>query len=129
MGETQAWVALAGAFLLFLGTVITVMATRGKTKTDAKTAFDERVDERMNQYTDRLESRLGRLEGENGELRDRVDHLEDQQRASTVREKVLYRYTAALRNHVLQKMPPPPPPIPDELIEWYENFESVTGLS
>lgn len=122
--DIQAWVLILTPVLVFLASWLTVKATKGKTQTDYKTAFDKRVDEKMGAYTDRLEARIEKMEREKSDLADRVDHLEDAQEASTRREMLLYRYTSLLRNHVLEGHPPPPPPIPEELQDWYENFEA-----
>lgn len=45
--EPQHIITLVGIILVFLGTIITVLATRGKTRTDAKTALDARIDARV----------------------------------------------------------------------------------
>lgn len=126
MGDILAWVPLGGSVLLLLGTYITVRATRGKTQADYKTAMDKRIDEKMSSYIDRLEKRVEDAEEKADELNERVEHLEDAQEESTKREKLLYRYTAQLRQHILGELPPPPPPMPDELLKWYDTFE--TGL-
>lgn len=47
--EPQHIITLVGIVLVFLGTVITVFATRGKTRTDAKTALDARIDKRVSE--------------------------------------------------------------------------------
>lgn len=136
MNDVSAWATLGGSFLLFLGTVITVLATRGKTRTDYKTAFDQRIDKRMGEYTDRLEEREAKLEArvsdleiERAELTNRVECLETAQEASTKREQMLYRYTARLRNHIFTQAPPPPPDLPEELVEWYNSHELGKGSS
>lgn len=131
MNEITSWIPLGGAVLLLLGTWITVRATRGKTQVDYKTAMEKRLDEKMGAYTDRLEKRLETAEGKAqeaqaraDELEGRVDHLEDVQEASERREKLLYKYTSTLREHILGNKPPPPPRMPDELVEWYSSFET-----
>lgn len=129
MSDVQAWVGILTPTLALIGTLIVVWATRGKTKTDYKTSFDERVDKRMGEYTDRLEARLEKAETSNGELETRVEHLEDAQEEATKREKALYRYTTQLRDHILSGRNPPPPAIPEELQEWYESYEVGKGLS
>lgn len=120
--DVQAWVTIVVAALAVLGTYLTVRATKGKTSQDAKTAFDQRVDERMSEYADRLEKRLETMEASISEAEKKIDDLEAQHRAATRRENLLYRYTARLRNHIIEGLKPPPPPIPEELVEWYENF-------
>lgn len=127
MNSLVDWIPLGAALLILLGTYITVRATRGKTQVDYKTAMDKRLDEKMSEYTDRLETRVQVAEDKAEELKVRVDHLEDAQEESTKREKLLYRYTAQLRDHILGGFPPPPPPMPDELLQWYDTFE--TGIT
>lgn len=127
MNEVVTWIPLGGAILVLLGTYITVRATRGKTQADYKTAMDKRIDEKMSGYTDRLEARVKVAEDKAEELKIRVNHLEDAQEESTKREKLLYRYTAQLRDHILGGQPPPPPPMPEELLQWYNTFE--TGIT
>lgn len=127
MNNLVDWIPLGAALLILLGTYITVRATRGKTQTDYKTAMDKRIDEKMNIYTDRLEERVKVAEDKAEALNERVEHLEDAQEESTKREKLLYRYTAQLRDHILGGFPPPPPPMPDELLQWYDTFE--TGIT
>lgn len=124
MNDILTWVPLGGSVLLLLGTWITVRATRGKTQADYKTALDKRLDEKMDAYTDRLEKRVEVAEKKASALEERVDHLEDAQEESTHREKLLYRYTARLRDHILSGRTPPPPSIPEELQDWYEGFDA-----
>lgn len=127
MNDVVSWIPLGAALLVLLGTYITVRATRGKTQADYKTAMDKRIDEKMSGYTDRLEKRVEEAEEKAEELKIRVNHLEDAQEESTKREKLLYRYTAQLRDHILGGQPPPPPPMPEELLQWYNTFE--TGIT
>lgn len=127
MSELVDWIPLGAAFLILLGTYITVRATRGKTQTDYKTALDKRLDEKMSEYTDRLEARVKTAEDKALVLEERVGHLEEAQEESTQREKLLYRYTASLRDHILGELPPPPPPMPEELLQWYRTFD--TGIT
>lgn len=129
MNEIQGWVTVGGSLLLFLGTVITVLATRGKTKADYKTAFDERIDKRVEKYMEDLESKYDLAVQKSVELEGRVETLEEAQEEATKREKALYRYTAQLRDHILSNSPPPPPAIPEELAEWYETFDVGKGLA
>lgn len=127
MNDIVTWIPLGAAILIFLGTYITVRATRGKTQVDYKTAMDKRIDEKMSAYTDRLETRVKEAENKAVALNERVNHLEEAQEESTKREKLLYRYTAQLRDHILGGQPPPPPPMPEELLQWYNTFE--TGIT
>lgn len=143
MTDLQLFASLGGALLLLLGTIYTVRATKGKTRADYKSTFEKRIDDKMMAYTEGLEIRVARAEEKLAradtqvqvaktaaeELKERVDHLEDMQEESSKREKVLYRYTARLRDHIIGGFQPPPPPIPDELLDWYENFEAGQGLA
>lgn len=45
--EPQAVITLGVAVIGFLGIVVTFLGTRGKTRTDAKTALDARIDARV----------------------------------------------------------------------------------
>lgn len=47
--DPQTVIAVIGAAALVLGAVLTFFATRGKTKTDAKTALDARIDKRVSE--------------------------------------------------------------------------------
>ena len=47
--EPQAVITLGVAFIGLLGIGITYLGTRGKTKTDAKTALDARIDARLSE--------------------------------------------------------------------------------
>lgn len=65
--------SIAGVILLFFGTVITVAATKGKTKADAKTALDARIDARVNLQ---LEGAWKQIDG----LKSSVNELEEKDR-------------------------------------------------
>jgi hypothetical protein len=60
----QESIALVSAVLVFLGVVITVVATRGKTRTDAKTALDARIDEKVREHLEGAWERIEKLEGD-----------------------------------------------------------------
>lgn len=47
--DPQTIVTIIGAVVGGMGVVLTFLATRGKTKTDAKTALDARIDERVSE--------------------------------------------------------------------------------
>lgn len=47
--DPQTIIGLIGAVVGGVGVVLTFLATRGKTKTDAKTALDARIDERVSE--------------------------------------------------------------------------------
>lgn len=51
--DPQTVIAMIGAAALVLGAVLTFFATRGKTKTDAKTALDARIDQRVSEQLER----------------------------------------------------------------------------
>lgn len=136
MNELQFIAALGAAVLLFLGTLYTVRATRGRTQSDYKTSFEKRIDDKMFNYTEGLEKRVATAEervdaaeADATVLKERVVQLEVEVGKSTHREKLLYRYTAKLREHIIGGFQPPPPPVPEELVEWYETFEAGQGLA
>lgn len=122
-----------GSLVVGLGGVLyTYLASKGKTKTDAKTAMDQRLDEKMAAYTEKVEERLEDAEAEAAEakkdakaLAARVEMLEIDRTLSDRRELLLYRHTKALRDHIINEKPPPPPTAPSELIDWFENFEDT----
>lgn len=47
--DAQTIIAIIGAAALVFGGILTFLATRGKTKTDAKTALDARIDARVSE--------------------------------------------------------------------------------
>lgn len=55
-------VALVGAGALVLAGLITLLGTKGKTQADAKTALDERIDERVSAELSRVYARLDVVE-------------------------------------------------------------------
>lgn len=65
----QLWVSIALGVLAVVGPVTVLIGTKGKTKTDAKTALDERIDARVNlqlegawKQIDSLKSSVSELE-------------------------------------------------------------------
>lgn len=60
--EPQHIVTVAVAVIGLLGIVITYYGTRGKTKSDAKTALDERIDARVKGELERVWARLDSVE-------------------------------------------------------------------
>jgi predicted nuclease with TOPRIM domain len=127
-----------------LGVFMTVLGNTSKTKTDARTALEERIDKKVGEYMDDLEGRLATgmdrieaLEREKADmdarvkeaekaaeaLKHRVFELETAQAVTDAREVLLYRHTKALRDHILNQLPPPPPTLPLDLTEWFEQFE------
>lgn len=55
-------VSIVGAIALVLGGLITLQGARGKTRADAKTALDERIDERVSAELARVYQRLDVVE-------------------------------------------------------------------
>lgn len=127
-----------------LGVFMTVLGNSSKTKTDARTALEERIDKKVGEYMDDLEERLAAgvdriaaLEEERAkmdtrvkeaekaatELKARVFELESAQAITDAREVLLYQHTKALRDHIINQLPPPPPTLPVDLTEWFEQFE------
>lgn len=122
-----------------LGVVYTFRATKGKTKSDAKTALDLRIDKKVSEYMDDLESRLDKqreslkeqgskidtLEDDKDMLAGKIKSLEIERALADRREVLLYRHTKALRDHIINELPPPPPTAPTELIDWFATFEDT----
>lgn len=116
----------------FLGVLVTVNATRGKTQSDTRTAMEARIDKKVSEYMDDLEERAGKseekvkvLEGKHEDLERLYRDLKRDQEDSTHRENLLYRYISSLREHVVLQKPPPPPAIPPELEGWFDDLEST----
>lgn len=125
-------VGLAGPILLFLAGFLTYRATRGKTQADMRTAQEKRMDDRMEAYTSRVEkeneeirARLADQESKSEEQDEKLEKMQEVMRSSTHRERSLFLYLTALRNHIVKELPPPPPTIPNELVEWYEDLENT----
>lgn len=147
------WVAIIGLIGVALGYVVKMVSDRSTSKTTAKTSREQRIDEKIDNYTDRIEARLGKVEEDAEEARAKADELEEQvkvltrekktleREVHTLRQKVeaqeveraladrrellLYRHTKALRDHIVNELPPPPPTAPTELIDWFANFEDT----
>lgn len=63
-----------------------------------------------------------------GEMRGEMESLKIEQKLADRREALLYRHTKALRDHIINELPPPPPTAPTELIDWFRQFdETDTG--
>lgn len=60
--EPQHVVTIVVAVIGLLGIVVTFLGTRGKTRTDAKTALDARIDARVKVELDRVYARLDAVE-------------------------------------------------------------------
>lgn len=66
--EPQILIAIIGTAALALGSFLTYLATRGKTKTDAKTALDARIDARVAEQLEGAWSEITDLKRSVGEL-------------------------------------------------------------
>ena len=125
-------VALAVPLFGFLGALVTVNATKGKTQSDTRTAMEARIDKKISEYVDVLEARASKSEEKVKVLDEKHENLERlyrdlkrDQEDSTHRENLLYRYITSLREHVVLQKPPPPPAIPPELEGWFDDLEST----
>lgn len=136
--DIAAIATIATPVLIFMGVVITVLATRGKTQADYRSALDKRLDDKMAGYTEKLEERLGKAEERATKQEEKAEELESTVSQLTIavkafshREPLVYAYMVALRNHIVNELPPPPPQIPTELSDWFDNFEDTFpgGLS
>ena len=125
-------VALSIPLFGFLGVLVTVNATKGKTQSDTRTAMEARIDKKVSEYMDNLEERASKSDEKVKVLEEKHDNLERlyrdlkrDQEDSTYRENLLYRYITSLREHVVLQKPPPPPAIPPELEGWFDDLEST----
>ena len=125
-------IALCVPLFGFLGVLVTVKATKGKTQTDYRTSMEARIDKKVSEYMADLEERAGKseekvkvLEGKHEDLERLYRVLKRDQEDSTYRENLLYRYISSLREHVDLQKPPPPPAIPPELEGWFDDLEST----
>lgn len=66
--DPQHIVTIAVAIIGLLGIVVTFFGTRGKTKTDAKTALDARIDQRVAEQLEGAWSEIGALKKSVSEL-------------------------------------------------------------
>ena len=66
--EPQTLIAIIAAAVTVVGAVLTFLATRGKTKTDAKTALDARIDARVAEQLEGAWSEIKELKDSVGEL-------------------------------------------------------------
>lgn len=69
--DPQTVIAVIGAAALALGAVLTFFATRGKTKTDAKTALDARIDARVSEQLEGAWSDITSLKSSVSELEEK----------------------------------------------------------
>jgi hypothetical protein len=112
-----------------LGTIITFISTRGRTRSDAKTSLDSRIDARVEkqlqtawEQIDKQASQITGLKGQNKQQARQIAELRAHASIAEMREVLIYKHTRALRDHILRELPPPPPAMPPELIEWFERF-------
>jgi len=129
---------IVGALLVLFGTYLTVRATKGRTQSDFKTAMDERIDKKMREYQQDLEARNEKLQKTVKEVQvtaevqaREIKALQDDSEATKRREQIMFAYFAALREHIILRLPPPPPAVPPELTDWFEDWEATfpTGHS
>lgn len=77
-------VTLVGSGVLLLGAILTFLATRGKTQTDAKSAMDaridKRVDEKLAEAWSQVDDQAKEIEELTGKVKDLGGLLEDAQR-------------------------------------------------
>ena len=90
-------VALAIPLFGFLGALVTVNATKGKTQSDTRTAMEARIDKKISEYVDVLEARASKSEEKVKVLEEKHENLERlyrdlkrDQEDSTYRENLLY---------------------------------------
>ena len=95
---------IAAAFLAFLG-------TRGKTRADAKSAMDARIDERVGDELDRLYARVDMLDAELQSLHRRLDDAEGQIDAGERQAVEMISHIVVLEGLVPD--PPGPPTRPN----------------
>ena len=110
-------VALSIPLFGFLGVLVTVNATKGKTQSDTRTAMEARAS--------KSEEKVKVLDEKHENLERLYRDLKRDQEDSTYRENLLYRYISSLREHVVLQKPPPPPAIPPELEGWFDDLEST----
>lgn len=133
---TEPWLTIAIALCVplfgFLGVLVTVKATKGKTQTDYRTSMEARIDKKVSEYMDDLEERASKSEEKVKVLEEKHENLarlyrdlKRDQEESTRRENLLYRYISSLREHVVLQKPPPPPAIPHELEGWFDDLGST----
>lgn len=69
--EPQQIITITSVLIGGMGVVLTFLATRGKTRTDAKTALDARIDARVREQLDGAWSKIDALEKAVKDLEDR----------------------------------------------------------
>lgn len=138
--ELRGWASIILGVIATLG--VAIIAGRAAWKNSRKTASEqaearkepswkELVDENrdlrleLNELRDNFDSHRAHQETLNREQGHKVETLQVDRALSDRRELLLYRHTKALREHIINEMPPPPPTAPTELIDWFESFEDT----
>ena len=129
--DTPVIVAIIMAASAVIGASITYISTRGRTKTDAKAALDARIDERVKgqlegawKEIDSQSAQISGLRNQNKGQAKQIAELRAHAEISERREVLIYQHTRALRNHILNELPPPPPAMPLELMRWFVQQEA-----
>lgn len=134
------WLSLFSVIVtLGLGVLVFVNNRRANRTAEKKLTVEEQIAKneredviakRRREELDRLYTRCDELEADIVDLkRDRrvqrhqISVLESRAELADAREVLLYRHTKALRNHIINQLPPPPPTIPHDLAAWFEAFE------
>lgn len=142
--DTTIIVAFIMGGLGLLGVFMTVLGNNSKTKSDSRTALEERIDKKVGEYMDDLEERLTAAadqikelvqraddlearaeaaEAENKKLHKEIEELQAERHLADAREVLMYQYTKLLRDHIMGGNPPPPPTIPVDLVGWFQQFD------
>lgn len=136
--DTPLLVALVSGAAAVVGGLVALWGTLSKSKGDAKSALDERIDARVEKQLESAWKEIDGLKSQNSTQADQMTSLKVQNKAqakqiqelqdhaaiSERREALIYQHTRALRNHILNQLPPPPPAMPQDLLEWFEKFQS-----
>lgn len=122
--EPGVLIALIAGAASIIGGIVTLVATRGKAKVDAKAKLDARIDERVGQQLEAAWKEIDTLARQNKEQAAKIEHLQAHAETTERREILIYRHTRALREHIIKQLPPPPPPMPEELVKWFSQFEN-----
>jgi hypothetical protein len=106
-------VAIVAAIASIGGSALVFWSSRGKTRVDAKTALDARIDALV---TDQLK-----------EAWDQIDRQAKQLKQVDFINRVTFRHVEDLRDHINAHKPPPAPPMPAVLEEWH-NGTTTPGV-
>ncbi|WP_424462856.1 hypothetical protein [Pseudoclavibacter helvolus] len=92
------FITLGVAVIGVLGVLATVWATRGKTKTDAKTALDARIDARVKEQLEGAWSEIDQLKKHSAEQDKAIKGLEERDKQkSAVFQRIFATLAAMLR--------------------------------